>query len=114
MDVVKLDGAAIRAALWGTAAPVDPGTHELEATSPATRRWTGRVLVRPERDNANGRQALSKSSDLRLGLEPMPALECNAMSLGLGFTAQRAKLGAIVEAPPKKPDLCGDAGADAG
>jgi hypothetical protein len=60
------------------------------------------------------REALSKSSDIRLDLKPMPALECNAMSLGLGFTAQRAKLGAIVEAPPKKPDLCGDAGADAG
>jgi hypothetical protein len=42
---VTLDGRPLSAAVWGTAIPVDPGEHALEATAPGYRRWTTRVVA---------------------------------------------------------------------
>ncbi len=56
---------------------------------------------------------VQQSSDLRLDLAPDPTLDCDAISIALGFGGSEAKLGPIVSAPPPNPAAC-DAGADAG
>lgn len=43
--VVKRDGEAIGAALFGTAAPIDPGTHTIDASAPGKKPWRGTVEV---------------------------------------------------------------------
>jgi hypothetical protein len=43
--VVKRDGEVIGPALFGTAAPVDPGKHAIEATAPGKKVWKGSVDV---------------------------------------------------------------------
>lgn len=48
--VVKLDGSEVGKAAWGVAAPVDGGTHVIEAAAPGRRPWRGEVEVQPEGD----------------------------------------------------------------
>jgi len=43
--VVKRDGVTLDHAAWGTAAPLDPGWHAIEATAPGKRRWTLPVTI---------------------------------------------------------------------
>ena len=59
------------------------------------------------------REVLAKASDIRVDLKPAPTLECNAMSIGIAFTCDRAKLGAVIDPPPPSPSKCTDAGTDA-
>jgi serine/threonine-protein kinase len=42
------DGAAVAASEWGTAIPIDPGVHTLEATAPGYKPWSGKVEVERE------------------------------------------------------------------
>ena len=42
---VTRNGAAVGKALWGTAIPVDPGPHKIEATAAGKKPWSGRVDV---------------------------------------------------------------------
>jgi hypothetical protein len=42
---IKRDGTVVGRALWGTAIPVDPGPHALEATAPGKKPWQGTVQV---------------------------------------------------------------------
>jgi hypothetical protein len=42
---VTLDGRPLSAAVWGTAIPVDPGEHALEASAPGYDRWTTKLLA---------------------------------------------------------------------
>jgi hypothetical protein len=42
---LKHDGKPIGEALWGTAFPVDPGPHALEAAAPGKRQWSQTVNV---------------------------------------------------------------------
>lgn len=62
---------------------------------------------------AAARNILANSSDIRVDLKPAPNLDCNGMSIGLAFTADPAKIGAVLDAPPTQPSQCGDAGTDA-
>lgn len=43
--VVKRDGVTVDRATWGTATPMDPGWHAIEATAPGKRRWTLPVTI---------------------------------------------------------------------
>jgi hypothetical protein len=43
--VVKLDGRALSAAIWGSAIPVDPGDHVLEAAAPGRRAFRAKVVI---------------------------------------------------------------------
>ncbi|MEP7120502.1 MAG: hypothetical protein ABJE95_06325 [Byssovorax sp.] len=43
---VTWDGKLSGEGSWGTAIPVDPGDHTLEASAPGKARWTGKVTVR--------------------------------------------------------------------
>jgi len=44
---VKRDGTTIDPAVFGTAVPVDPGTHVLEARAPHKRTWTTSIELEP-------------------------------------------------------------------
>jgi len=46
---IKRDGAVVGRALWGTAIPVDPGTHVLEASAPGKKTWQGTAQVTGEK-----------------------------------------------------------------
>jgi hypothetical protein len=45
---VKRDGAIVSAALWGTAVPIDPGEHRVEASAPGKTTWKDTADVRGE------------------------------------------------------------------
>jgi hypothetical protein len=42
---VQRDGVTMGRAVWGTAAPVDPGSHRIEATAPGRKPWSTTVTV---------------------------------------------------------------------
>lgn len=42
---VKVDGGRIDPAMWGTAVPVDPGEHMIEASAPGKKPFSSRVTV---------------------------------------------------------------------
>lgn len=44
LTVVR-DGDVVGRAAWGTAMPVDPGTHKIEASAPGKRMWTEEIKV---------------------------------------------------------------------
>jgi hypothetical protein len=44
---VVLDGKPMGQGTWGSALPMDPGEHVLEATAPGKRAWKGTVVVGP-------------------------------------------------------------------
>ncbi|UQA62942.1 tetratricopeptide repeat protein [Polyangium aurulentum] len=44
---VTLDGKPLGPGTWGSALPVDPGEHALEASAPGKRAWTQKVVVGP-------------------------------------------------------------------
>jgi hypothetical protein len=48
---IRIDGALIRSAGWGVAAPVDPGEHVIEATAPGRKPWSTRISVGAEADS---------------------------------------------------------------
>jgi len=47
---VRVDGAAIGSAAWGVSAPVDPGTHRIEASAAGRKPWSAEVKVGAEAD----------------------------------------------------------------
>ncbi len=49
--VVKIDGAVLGDAAWGSALPVDPGSHRLEATAPGRKPWRTELAVRAEQSH---------------------------------------------------------------
>lgn len=48
--VVKRDGTEVGQAAWGAAMPVDPGTHQLEASAPGYATWSSSVEVGADAD----------------------------------------------------------------
>jgi hypothetical protein len=44
---VRQDGVRVPDALWGTAVPIDPGEHRLEASAPGRRAWSTSIQVVP-------------------------------------------------------------------
>jgi len=47
---VKRDGSPIGSGAWGTAVPLDPGEHVLEATATGKKPWSATVTIGAERD----------------------------------------------------------------
>jgi hypothetical protein len=45
---VRLDGTVLGPASWGTAIPVDPGRHAVDATAPGRVGWSASAAVAPE------------------------------------------------------------------
>ena len=46
---IKRDGTPVGRALWGTAIPVDPGSHAIEASAPGKKPWRSTVTVEGEK-----------------------------------------------------------------
>lgn len=44
---VRRDGQPVGKAMWGSGMPVDPGTHEVQATAPGRKRWSTKVPAKP-------------------------------------------------------------------
>lgn len=42
---VKLDGKVLGSGAWGTAIPLDPGEHQIEAQAPGKRPWSQRIQI---------------------------------------------------------------------
>lgn len=62
-----------------------------------------------------GKKVIENAADIRADLQAAPQLPCNAVSVGIELSADRATLGQAEAPPPPKPSQCGDAGAaDAG
>jgi hypothetical protein len=49
---IKRDGTVVGRALWGTAIPVDPGPHSIEALAPGKKPWQTTVKVEGEKAEA--------------------------------------------------------------
>jgi hypothetical protein len=52
---IRSDGAVLSQAAWGTAMPMDPGSHDIVATAPGRLKWTTKVAV----DSGLSRQSVS-------------------------------------------------------
>src|SRR5260221_139962 len=44
---IRIDGVLLETSKWGTAVPVDPGSHEVTADAPGRKRWATTVPVGP-------------------------------------------------------------------
>lgn len=47
---IKRDGSVVARAAWGSAVPVDPGDHVIEATAPDRANWKQSIVVGPKAD----------------------------------------------------------------
>lgn len=81
---VKRDGTTIDPAVFGTAVPVDPGTHVLEARAPHKRTWTTSIELEP---NAVTARAITIA---------IPSLEPDS-------APPDAAVGAVAAGPPSAP-----------
>ncbi len=77
---VTRDGVFVGSAVWGTAVPLDPGEHVVEAWAPGKKRWTMTVQLAPN----GGRQTV-----------PVPPLVS-----GTGTAPAAAPVGALPDQPP--------------
>jgi hypothetical protein len=49
---VSVDRRPLRRPAWGTAMPIDPGTHVIEARAPGKKEWRAEIVVQAEADVA--------------------------------------------------------------
>jgi hypothetical protein len=74
---VKRDGVAIGKAAWGTAAPVDPGEHVIEAAATGKKTWTQKLYLEANADKkfvtVPELEALATASNAQTGPAPEPA-----------------------------------------
>jgi len=68
---VKRDGQPVGRAAFGTAVPVDPGPHAIEAAAPGKKAWTTRVQVAP--NAANVAVTVPPLQDNPTAPKPLPA-----------------------------------------
>ena len=96
--VAKLDGVVVGAAVLGTALPVDPGTHEIEAGAPGKRRWTTKVELGRSSDNKTvDIPALEDSSSA-----PVPATSRISTPVP-SDTTSASPTATATSAPPSQP-----------
>jgi hypothetical protein len=89
--VVKRDGTTMGRAVWGTAAPVDPGAHSVEVTAPGKKPWATSVTL-----NAAHRTITVSVPHLADAL-PEPA----------AYASSTETPGVLIAAPPRGPRMNG-------
>jgi hypothetical protein len=90
--VVKRDGAPVGTGAWGTAVPLDPGEHLVEAAAPGKKSWSAKVSIGAERDAQTVRVPT---------LEAAPEAPAAASEPAQGSSAQKADIAAApAEGPP--------------
>jgi hypothetical protein len=72
--VVKLDGRRIERAVWGAPIPLDPGSHDVEASAPGRTPWTQRV----ELSAASGDKSIEVPELLSQSIAAAPATQPEA------------------------------------
>jgi hypothetical protein len=82
---VKRDGKFVGTAMLGTAVPVDPGEHTLEASAPGKETWTGTVEV--PGNAAMAAVDIPVLKDAPKGAEPAPAESGTAAPSGASMAA---------------------------
>jgi hypothetical protein len=94
---VKLDGRALGMAALGSAIPLDPGEHVVEATAPGKLRWVDHVRLAPD----------PGTTDIVVSLasEPAPAPEPPAGEPPAAPTPRPARPAPSTAAPSAKRDL---------
>jgi hypothetical protein len=80
---VKRDGVAVGMATWGTAVPVDPGSHVIEVTAMGKKPWSRSVAIR------------SPASRETLGVPPLEDLPADRMAPWPSAEASHAGLTAL-------------------
>lgn len=69
--VVKRDGVAVGKPAWGSASPVDPGEHVIEATAPGKKPWKSAVTIGATADNQSVKiPALEEESGAARAVSP--------------------------------------------
>ena len=92
---IKLDGFMIGPAAYGLAAPIDPGTHSIEAFAEGYKTWTTRVVVGEDADQ----QQVSVPALEPEPLSVTPPSESAAAS-SVQSNTQALDLGAVRPIPP--------------
>lgn len=72
---VRRDGVPIDEAALGTALPLDPGPHVIEASAPGKRSWSTRVILAPLADRVTVSIPILRSEDLSIALAADGELE---------------------------------------
>jgi hypothetical protein len=120
---IKRDGVEVRAPLWGTSVPVDPGKHVVEASAEGYRTW--RRVVRVEREGQVARVKVPPLSakpapepDVAVDPDPEPPIRQVAgvvmgvmglLALGVGTAAGVIAINKTSEAD--SPEHCPEADA---
>jgi len=70
---IRRDGAVVGRALWGTAIPVDPGAHVLEASAPGKKPWQGTAQVTGDKASVVATIPLLEDAPPGMTTSPAPA-----------------------------------------
>jgi serine/threonine-protein kinase len=92
--VVKRDGQEVGSGEWGTAIPVDPGAHTMEASAPGRKPWSSMAQVGKANDTVTVSIPL---------LEPLPA----AAPTTKPETTPSQSAAASTKPPPAEPESSG-------
>jgi hypothetical protein len=90
---IKRDGTAIGRALWGTAIPVDPGSHVIEVTAPGKKSW--QTTAKVEGEKASVVVTIPQLEDAPAAPAPAPAGEKVSAEVTSGGASRRT-LGLVV------------------
>jgi hypothetical protein len=71
---VALDGKPVIKAMYGTALPIDPGTHELSATAPGKKPWSKSFEVPAEKADITETIPMMEDDETALAPDPQPAV----------------------------------------
>lgn len=123
---IKLDGASIPEAAWQSGQPIDPGSHELEASAPGHKTWRSRVAIDVARQRAivavpplkRGIEPQSGKGDAGLNSQHFGAITAGALSvvgvgLGIGFGVAAANRWSTSDDNCPTSETCTAEGADA-
>jgi serine/threonine-protein kinase len=69
---VRRDGVEVGSAVWGTAIPIDPGDHAVEAVAPGKKPWKTTVTVKPGPDQAHAAIPALEAEPPTAPVEPAP------------------------------------------
>ncbi len=75
---IRVDSVAVRRAAWGVPAPVDPGSHTVEASAAGRKRWSKDVAITEDATNVTVPVPLLELTEqvplVRAPVEPTPAM----------------------------------------
>jgi tetratricopeptide (TPR) repeat protein len=122
--VVKRDGVVLGEAAWGTAVPVDPGAHVIEASAPGKTTWKTTVEVRsapstsvvvpaleaaPDEAGSDGSKSLLTQRNIGIGVAGLGVV---AAGLGAVFGLNAISTNDSAKSHCRNGNLCDPTGLD--